>query len=111
MNHRAVLLTLLGLALPAAVSANPPRSIELSVKGKVLEVTVDHPVSDPGSHYIDQILVKRNGKGVVRQFFATQSGDEQKVAYTIPSLKSGDVIQVQATCCRGGELVQSLTVP
>jgi len=110
MKKFSAIMLGISLILPGLLYAHQPSRITLQVNGIQLLVVVAHEVSDPNVHYIDQILVSLNGKPIIRQFFSTQTGNEQKVTYTIPGLKSGDNIEVQANCARGGQLRQTLAV-
>jgi len=78
--------------------------IAIEVSGTQVNVTVDHPVGDPNTHYIDKIEVFSNGNKVAEQSFTKQDGNYQKTTFTINSLKKGDVLQVAANCNRFGNL-------
>ena len=90
--------------------SHPASKVTLLVEGKVLHVTVNHNVSNPENHYTEEILVFLNDKEIIKQIFFMQTGDMQKVSYTIPSLKAGDKVTVKTNCSRGGKRSGTITV-
>jgi len=105
-----LVLLILFLILSGQAFSHPASKVILSVEGKVLQVTVNHNVSNPENHYTEEILVILNDKEIIRQIFFIQTGDMQKVSYTIPSLKPGDKITVNTNCSRGGKRSGTITV-
>ena len=98
------------LFLPTQALSHPAGKVILSVEGNILQVTAQHNVGNPQTHYIDEITVTLNGKKIITQLFSLQTGNTQKVSYTIPSLKSGDTITVLAHCNKGGNRIGAITV-
>ena len=96
------------LTIPAF--SHPASNVTLVVDGTILIVTVQHNVANPETHYIKEIIVILNGKEIIKQLFFLQIENSQKVSYTIPSLKSGDTITVEASCNRGGIRKGTVTV-
>jgi len=96
------------LTIPAF--SHPASNVTLVVDGTILIVTVQHNVSNPRTHYIKEIIVTLNEKNIITQLFFLQTDNTQKVSYTIPSLKSGDTITVEANCNRGGNRKGIITV-
>ena len=90
--------------------SHPASKVTLSAEGKVLHVTVNHNVSNPENHYINEILVFLNDKEIIKQIFLMQTDNIQKVSYTIPSLKPGDKVTVKTNCSRGGKRSGTITV-
>ena len=85
-------------------------SVDMSKKwGNTLEVKVIH--SGGSSHYINKIVVVLNEKEILNhKLFAQTSDKSQRVYYTIPSLKKGDKLYVEATCNKGGTKVSETVV-
>jgi len=104
-------LLIMCLFLPTQAFSHPASKVILSVEGNILQVTVQHNVGNPQTHYINEITVTLNGKKIITQLFFLQTDNTQKVSYTIPSLKSGDTITVLAHCNRGGNREGTITVP
>ena len=99
------------LFLPTQAFSHPASKVILSVEGNILQVTVQHNVGNPQTHYINEITVTLNGKKIITQLFSLQTDNTQKVSYTIPSLKPGDTITVLAHCNKGGNREGTITVP
>ena len=105
-----VFLFIMCLFLTTPVFSHPASKVILSVEGNILQVTVQHNVGNPQTHYIKEIIVTLNEKNIITQLFFLQTDNTQKVSYTIPSLKSGDTITVEANCNRGGNRKGIITV-
>ena len=103
-------LVILFLMFSVQVSSHPASKVTLLVEGKVLQVTVNHNVGNSKNHYTEEILVFLNDKEIIRQIFFMQTGDMQKVSYTIPSLKPGDEVTVNTNCSKGGKRSGTITV-
>jgi hypothetical protein len=103
-------LVILFFMLSAQAFSHPASKVTLLVEGKVLQVTVNHTVGNAENHYTEEILVFLNDKEIIRQIFYMQTGDMQKVSYTIPSLKPGDEVTVNTNCSRGGKRSKTITV-
>lgn len=90
--------------------AHPPSGITVSNEGTTVTVTVNHTVSDPATHYIDEIDLTVNGGQAAAQKFTTQTGMAgQTAVYRVPSLRPGDTIEVRAACSRSGKLTKTVT--
>ena len=100
---KKIIMTLVLLFIAGSALANPPRSVDIVVVGRRIDVTAIHPVGDNKLHYIDKIDVYLNGEKRIRQTFAEQAGDEIKLVYLLPSLKDKDTVMVKATCNKYGE--------
>jgi len=109
-NIIVLFLVILFLMFSSQAFTHPASKVTLLVEGKVLHVTVNHNVSNPENHYTEEILVFLNDKEIIRQMFFIQTGDIQKVSYTIPSLKARDKITVKTNCSRGGKRSGTITV-
>jgi len=105
-----VIAAFLAVLLLSAAYAHSPSSISIKILDGVVEVFVTHPVSDPATHYIKLIAVSLNGTEVGRQEFTTQKPDGQAASFTVPGLKSKDVVSVYAVCSRFGDKRKDLTV-
>ena len=103
-------LLIMCLFLPTQAFSHPASKVILSVEGNILQVIVQHNVGNPQTHYINEIIVTLDGKKIITQLFFLQTDNTQKVSYTIPSLKSGDTITVEASCNRGGIRKGAITV-
>lgn len=94
------------------VSAHSPSSMNLSYDGTTnkLQVDISHQVSNPNTHYVDNIVVKINGENRINQDYTSQSGSSFSYTYEDLVLSEGDLVQVTATCNQGGSISNELTV-
>ena len=109
-NIILLFLVILFLMFSMQGFSHPASKITLSTEGTVLHITVNHDVGSSENHYINEILVFLNDKEIIRQIFFMQTGNMQKVSYTIPSLKAGDKVTVKTNCSRGGKRSGTITV-
>ncbi|HPX72781.1 MAG TPA: hypothetical protein PLV96_06015 [Methanoregulaceae archaeon] len=101
---------------PAA--AHPPSGVTLvySEQNGEVAMTVNHSVSDPSTHYISEVTIRKNGETVIGEGYTGQpSGDTFTYRYPI-ILNPGDEIVATAECNIGGSgtarfLMPGQTVP
>ncbi|MFH1767650.1 MAG: hypothetical protein ABH858_00630 [Candidatus Omnitrophota bacterium] len=110
MKNSVLLILTACLLTPLKAFTHPAQRIEIAADNKLVNISVKHRVSDPASHYINQITVSLNGKEIIKQTFLLQSGNEQNVSYTVPSLKAGDAIDAEANCSKGGRRKESIAI-
>jgi hypothetical protein len=111
----SLLVLFLGLSvvtLSLNVSANSPSNIALlyDFGTQTLDVTVFHSVADPGTHYIEDIIIWVNdvlnqSQGYTSQDSATQHHD----TFIVPAVHN-DVIKVEAICNIAGNIIDTVTV-
>jgi len=109
-NIIVLFLVILFLMLSTQAFTHPASKVTPLIEGKVLHVTVNHSVSNPENHYINEILVFLNDKEIIRQIFFMQTDNIQEISYTVPSLKPGDKVTVKTNCSRGGKRSGTITV-
>ncbi len=83
---------------------HPPDEVTVAISANAVVITVDHPVQNPLEHYIKLVTVYLNGEEKIRQTFTLQKGNQQYVMYTLPELRKGDVVEVEAVCSKFGTL-------
>jgi len=103
----------LAVLLVSPVAATPPTAVDLAyndVAGQ-LNVTITHPVPNPGVHYIRNVMVKVNDDVVINRDYTSQpTTDTFTYTYAIP-LQAGDTVRATATCVLTGSLTGTLTIP
>ena len=112
MKKIAALLVFLFL-VSVSLTATPPSDIIITfdLANKTVTANIMHEVKDVLDHYINQIIVKLNGKKIITQLASTQTSNEaQTVIYVIPGLKIGDVVSIDADCIKYGDLTKEATV-
>jgi len=98
--------------IPMTAKAHPPGSVTLSysLSAQTLMVTIVHNSSSPNSHYIDKVVVKKNGKPAGSYTYQNQP-DPSEFSYTYNlSANIGDVIEVTAFCSSYGTKTATLIV-
>ena len=102
-----LLLSLKGIAL-----AHPPVSLDVALlpEGK-LRIQVSHTVNDPAKHFINRVVITRDGKVLAEQSFVGQTGKTGlEVEIPVTGLSKGQTIQVEADCNIFGSLKKSVTL-
>jgi len=105
---------LLGISLTAgAASAHDPNAMHVNydkVRGQ-LNVIVQHLVNDKWKHYVDEVVVYKNGLKAWSQSFDFQTSFRNQ---TMPPIKlaavDGDEFRVAATCNEGGKYEKTIAV-
>lgn len=94
------------------VSAHPPSNMTLlyETNTQVLSVTVFHSVADPNTHYIEYVVVNRNGAFAIDRNYTSQTSASAFVDVFTVDADDGDVLQVTAICSISGQLVDQITV-
>jgi len=102
------------IALSPFGFSHPPDSLQIAFDstGTVMSVTVFHPVKNPANHYIDDVIVKIDGKQVIVQSFPIQITNKlQEAIYKVIGLKTGAVVEMTAVCSITGRKTVKYTVP
>lgn len=75
-----------------------------------LTVEINHQVSNPNTHYVNNIVVTLNGETEVDQSYSSQP--DSSFTYTFEDIyaEEGDQIEVTANCNQGGLITDQLTV-
>ncbi|MFA5271650.1 MAG: hypothetical protein WC412_04840 [Candidatus Omnitrophota bacterium] len=89
---------------------HPPQKIDITQSDKTINIVVTHNVKDPATHYIKLIEVVLNGKKIIDQEFSLQTANFQKATYSIPDLKKGDILEVDADCNQFGDLKEKIKI-
>jgi desulfoferrodoxin (superoxide reductase-like protein) len=112
MKKLAILLCGL-LALSTAAFAHPPSDIKIQFDDKLntLTAVIEHPVSNPDTHYIKKIDIGLNGKEIETLTFTEQDNNAaQIVIIALPQATKGDVLSVEAYCNQSGKLEKEIKV-
>ncbi|MDY0150823.1 MAG: hypothetical protein RBS43_00965 [Candidatus Cloacimonas sp.] len=108
-------LIIIALLLAAAVGlmAHPASSVVLSydAKTQLLSVNFEHSVKNPADHFIENIMIKIDGKEMINQMFTAQEkATSGNAVYRLTGLKSGTVIEATGTCNKMGKKTGKLTI-
>jgi len=96
----------------SGVQAHAPKTVDLSydLAEQVLTVTIDHWAVSTSTHFIEKVVIKKNGKVVEKKEYTSQpSAEEFSYTYKIPA-EPGDKFEVTAACSVHGSKSSSLTV-
>jgi hypothetical protein len=93
--------------------AHGPSEVILSYdqEERILSVSITHKVGDSSSHYINEVIVTKNGDRLESYRYKSQP-DKITFTYTYTvEAEGGDVIDVTAACNRFGSKRASLALP
>jgi hypothetical protein len=95
------------LGLPYMVSANSPEAMRIfyDFKTQTLSVTITHPSKNPGTHFVKEVTVKKNGQLIQRGVYTKQEGDVFTYTYALAAT-ADDTIEVTAVCSVSGSLTK-----
>ncbi|MCT4639918.1 MAG: hypothetical protein N4A72_19620 [Bacteroidales bacterium] len=106
-----VLITFLGLS--SVTEAHPPKKViaKYNKESAVLTIEIIHSVKEATSHYIDAIVIYKNGEEISKLKPSEQTGKEKHTETMIlKDLKSGDLIKVKAKCNKFGSKTAKLKI-
>jgi hypothetical protein len=94
------------------ITAHPPSNMNLKYdqEKQKLETTINHQVSNPNSHYIYKIEIKKNDETYKTYDYKNQTSSSS-LTYTYEiNLTKGDEIEVKASCNQGGSIVKKIMI-
>lgn len=109
MRRMAIIVAFLLLCTVDAF-AHKPSEIDVVIEGSRVEIEVRHRVRNPQKHYVDRIIITLNDRKIIEQGLSLQTKDIQTAIYNVPSLKAGDVLDVEATCNVFGKLKKQIII-
>jgi len=111
--YLVILLLVIPALLISPVAAHPPSALNLTYTSSTseLSVTITHAVRDPADHYIDPVEIRSGAAILILANYTSQpTTGTFTYLYTVPA-KSGDLLEVNATCNKGGSLTETILVP
>ncbi len=94
------------------VSAHSPSDMELNYdkENSELTVTISHSVGNENTHYIEEVIIKKNGEEYGRETYSSQP-DNSKFTYTYDlDVSEGNSINVKANCNQGGDIESTIEI-
>ncbi|MBP9016326.1 MAG: hypothetical protein KBG17_01100 [Paludibacteraceae bacterium] len=86
------------------LKADPAKKVNLTYQDGKLKVEVLHKVRNTNNHFIDQVVVKVNGKELKTIRLDKQTSTaSQLLEIELPDLKKGDKIEVVTRCNEFGK--------
>ncbi|MFW9830975.1 MAG: hypothetical protein ACFFD8_04310 [Candidatus Thorarchaeota archaeon] len=106
----AFFLTVALIAAPTR--AHPPSGMNLSYDydNQVLTVTVFHSVADVNTHYIEQLVINKNGQFEMDRNYTNQASITSMSDTFNIDAANNDILQVTAICSISGQIIQQITV-
>lgn len=97
---------------PLLVAAHNPASMTLQYEfsTQILTVTISHSVTDPSSHYIENITVYNNDVKVASRLYTSQASTTTASDTISITAANGDELRVWAECVQGGTIEETLIV-
>ena len=95
---------------PPLTYANPPQDVKLEYNSnsETLTVTIAHPSSFTGFHYVKSVEIKKNGIGIITNTYGSQP-DPATFTYSYQvSAGPGDTLEVTANCSLWGDKTATL---
>lgn len=111
--YLVILLLVIPAQLISPVAAHPPSALNLTYNSSSSElaVTITHAVRDPADHYIDLVEVRSGDSIRISAEYSSQpTAGTFTCLYTVPA-KSGDLLEVNVSCNKGGALTETILVP
>jgi hypothetical protein len=111
-NRTAVLFfLLLAFTCITPLSAHPASDMKLQYNTLThqLNVTITHPVEDPGTHYIRQVVIKQDTETRTFSYSSQPSRESMTYQYALPPDTPGPV-EVTASCSIGGNIARTLFI-
>ena len=96
-----VCLLLMFFLLSSTGFAHPPDSIKAvyDKESGELSITIVHPTKDTDEHFISEILIKINGETrLTHKNLFQESNESQKALYRFTDIRTGDKIEITASC-------------
>ena len=100
------------ILLSQNVIAHSPSNISLNYnhENQKLETTITHQVSNPESHYIYNIIIKKNDETYNTYNYTNQTTSSSFTYIYEINLTEGDIIEVTALCNQGGSIKKQLSI-
>jgi desulfoferrodoxin (superoxide reductase-like protein) len=111
--YGALLVTLVIYCVyPVLTYANSPQNVNLKydISSQYLTVTITHKSAATDKHYIESVIIKKNGKVSSTYNYASQP-DPETFTYTYQvQAEAGDVLEVTAQCNIFGNKKETLNI-
>jgi hypothetical protein len=99
------------LFIPVIMKADPPKKVTLAYNEGKLKIVAEHPTKDSTSHYINKITIKVDGKEFkVVEVKSQSSASEEVIEVEMPDVKTGNEIEVKATCNKFGSKTAKIKI-
>ncbi len=106
------MLFVMSSILIAPIQAHTPVDMTLSYNydSQILTVTVIHSVADVNTHYIERIIINKNGQFAMDRNYTSQSHASSMSDTFDLDAADDDMLEVTAICSVSGQIVRQITV-
>ena len=107
------LTLILLVSLGGMAAAHPPSRMQLTYQEQTgeLEVAISHDVADPATHFVQEVVIRKNGVVLREETYTSQpSGDLFTYRYPVV-LSPGDEVTAGADCNLFGTITARITIP
>jgi len=108
-----ILTLILLVSLGGMAAAHPPSRMQLTYQEQTgeLEVDISHDVADPATHFVQEVVIRKNGVVLREETYTSQpSGDRFTYRYPVV-LSPGDEVTAGADCNLFGTITARITLP
>jgi len=108
-----ILILILLVSLGGMAAAHPPSLMQLTFQEQSgeLEVDISHDVDDPTTHFVQAVVIRKNGV-VLREEAYTSQPTDNLFTYRYPVVLSpGDEVTAGADCNLFGTIAARITIP
>ncbi|KUG05622.1 hypothetical protein ASZ90_016954 [hydrocarbon metagenome] len=113
MRMFGILTLILLVSLGGVAAAHPPSRMQLTYQEQTgeLEVDISHDVADPTTHFVQAIVIRKNGVVLSEEMYTSQpSGDRFTYRYPVV-LSPGDEVTAGADCNLFGTITARIMIP
>lgn len=96
----------------SVVSAHSPSNMELEydMDNQRLKVVITHEVTDPLSHFVLKVDIRKNGSLYTTEAYHSQPSPSEFIYFYTVDAKKGDTLDVVAECNQGDSITRTLKV-
>lgn len=108
-----ILILILLVSLGGMAAAHPPSRMQLTFQEQSgeLEVDISHDVDDPATHFVQAVVLRKNGAVIHEETYTAQSSPEV-FTYRYPLVLSpGDEVTATADCNLFGSVTARIMIP
>jgi hypothetical protein len=105
-----ILIVTSNFALKTKAHAAEGITLDFNLNTQMLNVSIEHAVEDPNTHYIDQIVINVNGSTVLTTPYTSQPSTAGGLYQYSITATNGSTIQALARCVEGGAIAGCIIV-
>ena len=105
-------LLLFGISQLPFSLGHSPSSMTLTYDNPTqnLTVAITHMVSDPSTHYVENVAIEKNDIEIISMDYTSQPSNQQISYVYLVNTTEGDILKVTASCNQGGSITKEITI-